>query len=426
VEKTDHILLTGTLLAHGRRTVAFALRHTGMERETNFSTFHQVLNRARWSPLAVSRQLLTCIVETFIQVGGTVELVIDETLERRWGSQISKRGHYHDSALSSRKRSVSSPGLRWIVMAMVITLPWSKQRCALPFLCVLATTPEVSASLGKRHKTVGMWARQMVKLVRRWFPTLPITLLGDTAYSILELGPTCQEQQVTLITPFHLDAVLHDPPPPRDAHTIGRPRVVGERLSSLEQVLADPNTTWQPLTLDWYGQGERTLEICTGTALWYRAGCDPLPIRWVLTRDPQGKRPPKALFSTNQTLMAEQIVQTFMKRWSLETTFEESRAHLGIETQRQWSDIAIDRTTPMLFGLYSLIALFGHALHPDGCIPRAQAAWYHKRTTTFHDVLATVRRHIWGDFSSSTAPTDPDVVLVPRLTLDRLARAVCY
>jgi hypothetical protein len=244
-------LLAGALLAHGRRTVAAALRHTGNERETNFSTFHQVLNRARWSPLAMSRQLLTTIVETFVQAGGTLELVIDETLERRWGPKISKRGHYRDSALSSRKRSVSSPGLRWIVMAVVVTLPWTKQRCALPFLCVLATTPAVSTTVGKRHKTVGVWARQMVKLVRRWFPTLPITLLGDTAYSILELGLACQEQQVTLITPFHLDAVLHDPPPPRDAHTIGRPRVVGERLSSLEQVLADPNTTWQHLTLDW-------------------------------------------------------------------------------------------------------------------------------------------------------------------------------
>jgi DDE superfamily endonuclease len=351
------ILLTGTLLAHGRRTVAAALRHSGHERETSFSTFHHVLNRARWSPLAVSRQLLITIVETFVEAGGTLELVIDETLERRWGPKISKRGHYRDSALSSRKRSVSSPGLRWIVMAVVVTLPWTKHRCALPFLCVLATTPEVSASLGKRHKTVGMWARQMVKLVRRWFPTLPITLLGDTAYSILELGLECQEQQVSLLTAFHLDAALYELPPERDAHTIGRPRVVGSRLPSLEQILADPNTTWQRLSLDWYGQGERTLSICSGTALWYRAGFPPLPIRWVLTRDPQGKRPPKALFSTNQGLTAEQIVRTFMHRWCLETTFEESRAHLGIETQRQWSDLAIDRTTPLLFGLYSLVTL---------------------------------------------------------------------
>jgi DDE superfamily endonuclease len=420
------ILLTGTLLAQGRRTVTAALRHKGLDMAGNWSSFHQVLNRARWSPLAVSRQLLLLIVETFVPTGASVDLVIDETLERRWGSKISKRGHYRDSALSSRERSVSSPGLRWIVMAVVVTLPWTKQSWALPFLCVLTTTPEVSATLGKRHKTVGMWAHQMVSLVRRWLPDRSIKLMGDTAYSILELGLHANAQQVTLVTTGRLDAVLHEPPPERSRHTIGRPRVVGQRLPSLEQVLQDPETVWQKLTLDWYGQGERTVEICTGTALWYRSGFDPLPIRWVLTRDPSGKRPPKAIFSTDPTQTPEQMVRDFMKRWSLEVTFEESRAHLGIETQRQWSDRAIERSTPLLFGLYSLVTLFGRAWHPDGQIPVAQAAWYRKPTATFCDVLAVVRRHLWGQGTFPTSPTDPGVVLVPRSTLERLSLAVCW
>lgn len=419
------MLLTGTLLAHGRRTVAAALRASGNGMAVNWSSFHQVLNRAQWSPLAVSRQLLLLIVETFVPAGACVDLVIDETLERRWGSKISKRGHYRDSALSSRERSVSSPGLRWIVMAVVVTLPWTKQRWALPFLCVLATTPEVSERLGKRHKTVGMWAHQMMNLVRRWLPDRPIKLMGDTAYTILELGLHANTQHVTLITTGRLDAVLHEPPPERTQHTIGRPRVVGQRLPSLEQVLQNPETVWQQLTLDWYGQGKRTLEICTGTALWYRYGCDPLPIRWVLTRDPAGKHPPKAIFSTDPTQTAEQIILAFMKRWSLEVTFEESRAHLGIETQRQWSDLAIERSTPLLFGLYSLVTLFGQAGHPDGQIPVAQAAWYRKQTATFRDVLAVVRRHLWGQETFPTSPTDPGVVLVPRSTLEQLSLAVC-
>jgi len=419
------VLLTGTLLAQGRRTVAAALRHADNSMAGNWSNFHQVLNRARWSPLAVSRQLLLLIVATFVPAGASVDLVIDETLERRWGSKISKRGHYRDSALSSRKQSVSSPGLRWIVMAVVVTLPWTKQRWALPFLCVLATTPEVSERLGKRHKTIAMWAQQMISLVRRWLPDRSIKLMGDTAYSVLELGLHANAQQVTLITTGRLDAVLHEPPPERTRHTIGRPRVVGKRLPALEQVLQDPQTVWQKLTLDWYGEGERTLEICTGTALWYRYGCDPLPIRWVLTRDPSSKRPPKALFSTDPTQPAEQIIRDFMKRWSLEVTFEESRAHLGIETQRQWSDLAIERSTPLLFGLYSLVTLFGPALQPDGQIPIAQAAWYRKHTATFRDVLALVRRHLWGQGTFPTSPTDPDVVLVPHSTLERLSWALC-
>ncbi|HEU5230361.1 MAG TPA: transposase [Ktedonobacteraceae bacterium] len=418
-------LLTGTLLAHGRRTVAAALRASGNQPTSNWSLFHQVLNRARWSPLAVSRQLLLLIVETFVPANACVDLVIDETLERRWGAQISKRGHYRDSARSSKERSVSSPGLRWIMMAVVVSLPWTKQRWALPFLCVLATTPEVSERLGKRHKTVAMWAHQMLSLVRRWLPDRPIKLMGDTAYSVLELGLHANTQQVTLIMTGRLDAVLHEPPPERTQHTIGRPRVVGQRLASLEQVLQDPQAVWQKLTLDWYGQGERTLEICTGTALWYRYGYNPLPIRWVLTRDPSGKRPPKAIFSTDPTQAAEQMVSDFMKRWSLEVTFEEGRAHLGIETQRQWSDLAIERSTPLLFGLYSLVTLFGRALHPDGVIPVAQTAWYRKQTATFRDVLALIRRQMWAVGTFPTSPTDPGVVLVPRSTLERLSLAVC-
>jgi DDE superfamily endonuclease len=391
------ILLTGTLLAHRRRTVAAALRASGNNQVANWSLFHQVLNRAHWSPLAVSRQLLLLIVETFVPAGACVDLVIDETLERRWGSKISKRGHYRDSALSSHERSVSSPGLRWIVMAVVVTVPWTKQRWALPFLCVLATTPEISERLGKRHKTIGMWAHQMISLVHRWLPERSIKLMGDTAYSVLELGLHANAQQVTLITTGRLDAVLHEPPPERTRHTIGRPRVVGQRLPALEQVLQDSDTVWQKHTLDWYGEGERTVEMCMGTALWYRYGSDPLPIRWVLTRDPSGKRPPKALFSIDLTLTAEQIVSDFMKRWSLEVTFEESRAHLGIETQRQWSDLAIERSTPLLFGLSSLVALFGQGLYPDGCVPIAQAAWYHKQTA-LSVMFCLASGDIYGDW----------------------------
>lgn len=248
--------------------------------------------------------------------------------------------------------------------------------------------------------------------------------MGDTAYSVLELGLHANDQRVTFITTGRLDAVLHEPPPERLKQTIGRPRVVGKRLPALEQVLLDPETVWQKFTLDWYGQGKRTLEICTGTALWYRYGSAPLPIPWVLTRDPSGKHPPKAIFSTDPIQTAEQVIKDFMKRWSLEVTFEESCAHLGIETQHQWSDLAIERSTPLLFGLYSLVVLFGQVGHPDEQISVAQAAWYRKQTATFRDVLAVVRRYLWDQETFPTSPTDPGMVLVPRSTLERLSLAV--
>lgn len=419
-------LLTGTRLSHGRRTVCAALRLSGEADNAHWSSFHQVLNRARWSGLSASRCLLLLIIHTLLPAEAVIEIAIDETLERRWGPQIHKRGHYRDSALSSHKRSVSSPGLRWIVMAAVVPVPWSPQPWALPFLVVLATTPSVSEQLGLRHHTIGERARQMVRLLHRWLPDRQIRVLGDTAYSCLELGVVATGCGVTLITPARLDSVLHAPPPPPEQRRRGgKAQVIGKRLPSLETILADPATAWQQSQVEWYGQGPRIVEWCSGTALWYRIGHPPLPIRWVLTRDPSGKRPVKALLCTDQALSAETIMATFMHRWPLETTFEESRAHLGIETQRQWSDLAIERSTPLLFGLYSLVALAGVQMEWAGGLQVEQTAWYHKAHATFHDVLASLRRQIWLAQSNQTSPRERDVALLPPSRLDRLLYAAC-
>jgi hypothetical protein len=419
-------LLAGTLLAHGRRTVCAALRLSGEADNQHWSSFHQVPNRARWSPLAASRCLLLLIVTTRLSPEACIEIAIDETLERRWGPQIHKRGHYRDSALSSRTHSVSSPGLRWIVMAVVLPLPFGKGHWALPFLVVLATTPGVSQQLGLRHHTVGERARQMVRLVHRWLPHRQIRVLGDTAYSCLELGVQARRCGVTVITPARLDSVLHAPPPPPEQRRRGgKPQVIGARLPSLETVLTDPATQWQQSQMAWYGQGRRLVEWCTGTALWYRIGHPPLPIRWVLTRDPDGKHPVKALLCTDQALAAEAIMTSYMHRWPKDSTFEESRAHLGVETQRQWSDLAIERSTPLLFGLYSLVAQAFVQLERAGTLQVQQTAWYHKSHATFHDVLASLRRQIWLAGSNQTSPADPEVGLPSRSRLDRLLDAAC-
>jgi hypothetical protein len=168
------------------------------------------------------------------------------------------------------------------------------------------------------------------------------------------------------------------------------------------------------------------MEVASGIAVWYRIGLPVLPVRWVFTRDPQGKYEPRAYFCTDQSQSEIEVVSSFIKRWTIEVTFEESRAHLGVETQRQWSDLAIERSTPCLLGMFSLVALFGKALHPDGKVPVQCTAWYHKSEATFLDVLAQVRRQLWGNFTYHTSPTNPDVCLVPRPHLDRLAYAVCY
>jgi len=393
----------------------------------------------------MSRLLLQLIISTFIHAGGTLEIVIDETLERRWGPKISKRGHYRDKMKSSKEQAISSSGLRWVVMMVVVQVPWSGRSWALPFFSVLATTPKVSKKLGNPHKTIGEIAQQMIITVRRWCPdatVVPMKLIGDTAYSILELGLCCTRHKVTLVAPLRLDSRLYEPyvPAPdiiggkggkmvgkvKGKGQKGRPRVKGVALPKMSAVLDDPHTQWLPMMVRWYDGRERMLEVVSGTGVWYRASSAVLPLRWVLTRDPSGNYPPKAYFTTDPEEEAIEVVHSFIRRWTIEVTFEESRAHLGVETQRQWSDLAIERSTPSLLGLYSLVAVIGQELHPSGDIPVLRTAWYPKTQATFSDVLAEVRRELWGNFDYATSPQSHDVLLVPRSDMDRLAYAVCY
>ena len=366
-------------------------------------------------------------IAAFVPKGVGLSFAIDETLERRWGRKIRIRGHYRDPLASSKERSVSASGIRWIVLALVVTVPWAKRPWALPILSLPAPTPKVSQKLGRRHKTIAERARQMIACLRRWLPGVALTVVGDSAYSVIELGLSCRRRDVRLIAPLRLDARLFTPAPPKVPGKLGRPRVAGDRLPNLAVVLADPKTAWSRVAVRWYDGADRELELASGTAVWYHNGIEPLPIRWVLTRDPAGQMEPRAYFSTRPEDEAAEIPAEVVKRWPIEVTFEETRAHLGVETQRQWSDLAIERETPCLFGLYSLVALIGQALHrevadrdPDGgLVPEgggdaSPTCWRRSR------------RECWGFLDIRTSQGDPSYAEIPRSQLDRLLNAVCY
>ena len=356
-------LILGTILARGRRTVAAALPQMGLHDRPDFSSYRQVFNRAAWSPLRVARRLLSAVIAAFVPDGFGLTFAIDETLERRWGKKIRIRGRYRDPLASGKERSVSAGGIRWIVLALIVTVPWSRRPWALPVLSLPSPTPKVSLKLGRRHKTIAERARQMIARLRRWPPDIDLTVVGDTAYSVIELGLACRRRDVRLIAPLRLDARPFTTAPERAPGTVGRPRVAGDRPPNLDVVLADPKTEWTRVVVRWYDGADRALEIVSGQAVWYHNGMEPLPIRWVLTRDPAGRPEPRAYFSTRPDDEAAAIPAEFIKRWPIEVTFEEARAHLGVETQRQWSDRAIERETPCLLGLYSVVALLGEAVH---------------------------------------------------------------
>jgi len=407
-------------------SVAAALRSTGHDQDPDFSRFHAVFSRARWSALELARRLLLTLIRAFAPRGG-LTLAIDETLERRRGPKITRRGYHRDPLASSKSQHVAASGLRWMVLALVVDFPWNRHRWALPFLSRLAPSAKVDAAQHRRLKTLTVHARQMVTAVRRWLPGVPLTLLGDTTYSAMALGHACRRRGVRLIAPLGLKACLHESlPPPAGKGGRGRPRKAGPALPKLAAVLVDPATAWQSVTLPWSDGTTRVLELASGTAWWSHSGEPPLPIRWVLTRDPAGALESRADFSTEPGDTAEAVVAEFLKRWPIETTFEECLAHLGLETQRQWSDAAIERETPCLLGLDSVVALVGHARCAGSSIPIRAAAWYRKTVATFADVLAGVRRPCWAVANIPDSDDASGVVNIARPVLDRPLNAACY
>ena len=391
------LLLIGAILAPGKRTVTSLLRIAGLSRERRFTNYHRVLNRVAWSPRAASRILLGLLLDAFAPTGPVV-LGIDDTIERRRGKRISAKGVYRDPVRSSRGHFVKASGLRWLSLMLLVPVPWAGRVWALPFLTVLAPSERYCRGRGRRHKRLTDWARQMALQARRWLPGREVVLVGDSGFAALDLLAALARRGLTCVTRLRLDAALYEPAPPREPGTIGRPRTKGARLPNLAVILADERTRWAEVTVPgWYGEADRAIEYCSATAVWRHAGLPVVPIRWVLLRDPRHRFDPQALLCTDPARDPLQIVRWFVRRWRVEVTFREVRDHLGVETQRQWSDRAVARTTPCLLALFSIVTLLAARLDSRARSAVCTAAWYRKPHPTFADTLAAVRRQFWRE-----------------------------
>jgi len=421
------LLLVGALLATGKRTVTACLRVMGLSHETHFVNYHRVLNRARWSALAASRILLRLLVTTFAPQGALV-FGLDDTIERRRGDHIMAKGIYRDPVRSSHAHFVKASGLRWLSCMLLAHVPWAGTIWGLPVLTALCPSERYHTERGRQHQPLTDRAWHIIQVVRRWLPTRTLVFVADSSFAVLDLlGAVSRTPSVSLITRLRLDAELWEPAPERNPGQIGRPRVKGARRPSPQQRLDDPKTAWTPMTIErWYGGGNRDVEVYSEICLWYKSGHQPVLVRWVLVRDPQGKLEPQAFLSTDPNHTPLQVLTWFVRRWRMEVTFEEARAHLGLETQRQWSDLAIARTTPVLLGLFSLVTLLADVLIKNQAPSVRTSAWYTKARPTFADAIAVVRRCLWSSCHFSTSNQRRDVVQIPRALFERLTDTVCY
>ena len=419
------LLLAGVILTPGRRTVTAALRILGRERDRGFCTFHRILSRAAWSSRAAARRLLSLLIASFLPAAAPVVIGFDDTIERRWGPKISARGIYRDPVRSTKGHFVKASGLRWFSAMLLVHVPWADRIMALPFLTVLAPSKRFYAGKLRSPKTLVDWARQAALQIRRWLPSRYIVLVADSAFAAIEFLAAVRHH-VCVITRLRLDANLFAFPPPKRKGR-GRPAIKGKRLKKLSAILKDPKVHWQRCRISlWYGRTNRLVEITSGTALWYRAGVVPVPIRWVIVRDPKGELDPQAFLATDLDARPQDILAWFVRRWQVEVTFEEVRAHCGVETQRQWSDKAILRSTPALLSLFSIVTLFAHELSKSGKLKIRAAAWYPKAIPTFSDAIAAVRREIWAHQITFMSRPRRDPIEIPTHVWHRMQNALAY
>jgi len=421
------VLMTGAVLAPGTRTVTAILQMMGRSAASDFQTSHRVLHRAVWSPTTASRLLLRFFVAVCIP-SGVVVFGLDDTIERRRGDQITAKGISRDPVRSSHAHVVKVSGLRWLACMVLAPLSWADRVWALPLLTVLCPSERFYAQRGRRHQPLTARAWQMIRLIVRWLPGREIVCVADSSFAVLELLDNVKTLPgASVITRLRLDAALYDPPPQRAPGTTGRPRLTGKRRPTLEAVLADERTHWTPLLVaQWYGEGPREVEVATDTAVWYHTGKPPVAIRWVLIRDPHERCTPQALLSTTLEHTPAQMLPWCVRRWTMEVTCEEARAHLGMATQRQWNDRAMARTTPALLRLYSIITLTTQLLIEQGATCVRSTAWYRKTRPTFSDAMAWVRRQLWDHLHFSMSHQETDMIQIPRELFERFIDAVCY
>ena len=406
------LLLLGAILAPRARTVTTALRAMGLAAERRFTNDHRVLNRATWCARHGSRILLGVLITLLVPPGATIVLGADDTVERRSGRKIAAKGCYRDAVRSTKKHVIRCFGLKWVSMMLLVPVPWARRVWALPFLTALCWPADKQGR--RRHKTSLHWVRQMMKQVRRWLPGRRLVLVVDGGFAAVSLALACIKSQVRMVSRLRWDAALYHRPEPQPPGKRGRKPLKGKRQRSLQGWAERSDTPWETVEVDWYGGQRKELWVFSHTALWYTPGLPPIEIRYILVGDPEGKLRMEAFFCTDLQATPVQILEWVVMRWSVEVTFEEARAHLGLESQRQWSDLAIARTTPVLLALFSIVTLLALRLSQGGPIPVEATAWYHKTEPTFADCLTLVRRHLWRARYLVNSAAEPEFVQFPR------------
>jgi hypothetical protein len=412
-------LVAAAILTTGRRTVANLLRTLGRLAPGHRTAYQRVLSRASWSGLR-----LGCALAAFLLRGlpgdAPVVLVGDDTVDGHKGKRVYGKARHRDPVRSTHSYTAWRYGHKWVVLAVLVRFPFANRPWALPVLVDLYRCAADDRKRNRRHRTPAQLMCRLLRLALIRFPGRVFLFVGDSSYGTHEAARFCHRHRarLTLVSKLHPDANLYAAPPAYRGH--GRPRRKGAPLPKPRRAAAARRP--RRLRVGWYGGGTRRVEAVTGAGHWYRSGRGLVPIRWVFVRDRTGTHRDEYFFTTDPGLSPAAVVTHYTGRWNIETTFQELRAHLGLETTRGWSRNTVLRAAPCLFGLYSVVALFFHRLPAERRV--GGPAWPGKSGVTFSDALTAVRRWLWAEGVLPQAGARAAVEKLPAPVQDLLLAAL--
>jgi len=387
------LFFAATVLVTGGRNVSAVLRLLALIQKLNPSTYHRVFSHRRWAPTRFARLIACFIVDRFVPPG-PIRLVGDETVDRHRGKKVYGKARHRDAVRSSHSHTVYRYGHKWVVLAVLVDLPYTSRPLALPILVALYLDKKTNAAEGHRHKTPAQLMAGLLVIAMRWFPDRKLVFAGDNAYGTHQMCRFAKRHRgrLTLVSKFVPDANLFRPPPRRRPGTNGRPRVKGDALPKPYESVQKGRG--RKLHVRWYGGGFRNVKVYTGTGHWFKSGKGLVQIRWVMVKDLDGTHRDEYFFSTDVSMSVKEIIEMYGGRWNIETTFQEMREHLGLETTRGWHRQTVLRMAPSLLMLYSVVVLLYDTL-PKNCVHRLSRKWFGKETTTFSDMMISVRHYLW-------------------------------
>lgn len=394
------VLLFAAILVTGRRTVTNLLRTVPTRAPGHPSSYHRVFSKRRWSSWRLARALTGFILDHWIPKG-PIPLAGDDTVDEHCGKKVYGKACHRDAVRSTHSFTAYRWGHKWVVLAILVKFPFATRRWALPVLVALYRSKEWNRRHGRRHKTPSELMRQMLAVLIHWFPKRKFVFAGDGGYGTHELArfSARHRSRLTLVSRFYPDANLYAPPPVVCDKKNGRPRKKGRKLAAPAKVVKQSRRS--RLTVTWYGGGTRRVEVVSGTGHWYKGGDGLVPIRWVFVHDCSGTHRDEYFFTTDLAMTPKIIIETFTGRWSIETTFQEMRAYLGLETTRGWTEKTVLRVAPCLFGLFSVVVLL-YAQLPARRTDGIGILWPGKTERTFSDAITAVRRWLWWDWAFVT------------------------